>query len=177
MTLIECICSPDVTVSISILLRSAMTSMSLTRGLSRRTTCSRCLNTAIKKVAPGIHGRRLRPVTSTRAIERRYPLETYGGQCYVSLYREAKMFDVSRVVKSGAAVLVAAIMFVAVALPSYADTGSVRFRITRAGFIVGAGGGTGVLVVQGKSYPLSVGGLSVGMLGAASADLVGCWVT
>ena len=83
------------------------------------------------------------------------------------------MFGISRVVKSGAAALVAALMLVAVALPSYADTGSVRFRVTRAGFIVGAGGGTGVLVFHGKSYPLSVGGLSVGMIGAASADVVG----
>ena len=83
------------------------------------------------------------------------------------------MFGISRVVKSGAAALVAAFMLVAVVLPSYADTGSVRFRVTRAGFIVGAGGGTGVLVFHGKSYPLSVGGLSVGMIGAASADVVG----
>jgi hypothetical protein len=83
------------------------------------------------------------------------------------------MFGVSRVVKSGAAVLVAALMLVVVVLPSYADSGSVRFRITRAGFIVGGGGGTGVLVFQGKSYPLSVGGLSVGMIGAATADVVG----
>ena len=83
------------------------------------------------------------------------------------------MFGNSRVVKSGAAALVAAFMLVAVVLPSYADTGSVRFRVTRAGFIVGAGGGTGVLVFHGKSYPLSVGGLSVGMIGAASADVVG----
>jgi hypothetical protein len=83
------------------------------------------------------------------------------------------MFGISRAVKCGAAILAAALMLVAVALPSYADTGSVRFRVTRAGFIVGAGGGTGTLVFHGKSYPLSVGGLSVGMIGAASADVVG----
>src|SRR5262249_29794898 len=62
---------------------------------------------------------------------------------------------------------------VAVNLPSYADTGSVRFRIARAGFIVGAGGGTGTLVFHGRAYPLSGGGLSVGPVGAATAHLVG----
>jgi len=83
------------------------------------------------------------------------------------------MFGISRAVKYAAAILAASLVLVAVNLPSYADTGSVRFRIARAGFIVGAGGGTGTLVFHGRSYPLSVGGLSVGTFGAASADLVG----
>src|SRR5262249_61204868 len=83
------------------------------------------------------------------------------------------MFGISRAVKYAAAILAASLVLVAVNLPSYADTGSVRFRIARAGFIVGAGGGTGTLVFHGRTYPLSVGGLSVGTFGAASADLVG----
>jgi hypothetical protein len=83
------------------------------------------------------------------------------------------MFGISRAVKCGAAILAAALIFVALALPSYADSGTVRFRIARAGFIVGAGGGTGTLVFHGRSYPLSVGGLSIGTIGAASADVVG----
>src|SRR5262249_3755267 len=104
-------------------------------------------------------------------------LETRNGRCYASLFvvtgREAMMFGISRAVKYAAAILAASLVLVAVSLPSYADTGSVRFRIARAGFIVGAGGGTGTLVFHGRSYPLSVGGLSVGTFGAASADLVG----
>jgi hypothetical protein len=84
---------------------------------------------------------------------------------------EAMMF--ARVIKCGAAVLAAALMLVAVALPSFADTGSVRIHVTKAGFIVGVGGGTGTLSFHGKSYPLSIGGLSVGTFGAASADVVG----
>ena len=83
------------------------------------------------------------------------------------------MFGISRAVKCGAAVLAAALIFVALAFPSYADSGTVRFRIVRAGFIVGGGGGTGTLVFRGRSYPLSVGGLSIGTIGAASADVVG----
>jgi hypothetical protein len=83
------------------------------------------------------------------------------------------MFGISRAMKCGAAILAAALMMIAVTLPSYADSGSVRFRVTKAGFIFGVGGGTGTLNFHGKSYPLSVGGLSVGTFGAASADLVG----
>jgi hypothetical protein len=82
--------------------------------------------------------------------------------------REATMFGISRTIKCGAAILAAAVMLVTFAPPSYADSGTVRFRITRAGFIVGAGGGTGTLVFHGRTYPLSVGGLSVGTIGAAT---------
>ncbi len=63
-----------------------------------------------------------------------------------------------------------------VAVPTVADaqsTGSVRFRITSGGFIIGGGGGTGTLNFRGKSYPLNVSGLGIGTIGMSSADLVG----
>ncbi|MGA9054160.1 MAG: hypothetical protein WCC80_05095 [Pseudolabrys sp.] len=83
------------------------------------------------------------------------------------------MFGISRAMKFAAVILAAAIMLISLAPPSYAESGTVRLRITRAGFIVGAGGGTGTLVFHGRTYPLSVGGLSVGTFGAATADVVG----
>src|SRR5262245_21410364 len=83
------------------------------------------------------------------------------------------MFGFSRAVKCGAAMLEAGFMLIAMTWASYADSGTVRFRVTKAGFIVGAGGGTGTLVFHGKSYPLSVGGMSVGTMGADSAEVVG----
>ena len=83
------------------------------------------------------------------------------------------MFGISRAIKCGAGALLAALMLFSVTVPSQAETGRVRLQITKAGFIVGVGGGTGTLTFRGRSYPLSVGGLSVGTLGAASADLVG----
>lgn len=83
------------------------------------------------------------------------------------------MIGISRAVKSAAAVLIAALMLVAVTPPSSAETGSVRVTVTRAGFIVGVGGGNGTLHFRGKNYPFSVGGISVGTFGASSADLVG----
>ena len=63
-----------------------------------------------------------------------------------------------------------------VAVPTVADaqsTGSVRFNVTSGGFIIGGGGGTGVLRFKGRTYPLRVGGLGVGTIGVSSADLVG----
>ena len=54
-----------------------------------------------------------------------------------------------------------------------ADSGTVRLNITKAGFIVGVGGGSGVLNFHGKNYRLSVGGVSAGTIGVAGADLVG----
>jgi len=79
-----------------------------------------------------------------------------------------------RATKYCAAILVGAIVF-AVISPSlsYADTGSVRLKVTKVGFIVGVGGGSGVLHFKGHSYRLSVGGVGVGTIGAAGADLVG----
>ncbi len=79
-----------------------------------------------------------------------------------------------RAMKSGAAILIATALLLG--LPAVADaqsTGSVRFRVTSGGFIIGGGGGTGVLNFRGKTYPLRVGGLGIGTVGMSSADLVG----
>jgi hypothetical protein len=54
---------------------------------------------------------------------------------------------------------------------SHAATGSVRIIVTRLGFIVG--GGSGSLHLQGKRYPLRVGGVHVGLIGAPRVDLFG----
>jgi hypothetical protein len=56
---------------------------------------------------------------------------------------------------------------------SQAQTGTVRLNIVKAGFIVGAGGGSGVLHYHGRTYRLSVGGIGLGSLGIAAADLAG----
>ena len=68
-----------------------------------------------------------------------------------------------------------AIALVGLPAPSYAQTGTgtVVFDVGKAGFIVGVGGGSGTLTFQGKTYPLRIGGVSVGMIGISSADLVG----
>lgn len=58
--------------------------------------------------------------------------------------------------------------------PSKAETGEVRVVFTKGGFIVGVGGGEGVLIFRGHRYPFEVSGMSVGLtLGASTARLVG----
>jgi len=83
------------------------------------------------------------------------------------------MLYLKHVVKLVAAILVAATMLVATAAQSDARTGAVRLRIVKAGFIVGVGGGNGVLRYQGKTYPLTIGGVGIGSLGVAAVNLVG----
>ena len=61
-----------------------------------------------------------------------------------------------------------------VASPAMAEVGSVSVVFTKGGFIVGVGGGRGVLVFRGKSYPFSVSGGSVGFtVGASTTKFVG----
>jgi hypothetical protein len=63
---------------------------------------------------------------------------------------------------------------IALATPSQADTGTVRVVFTTGGFIVGVGGGNGVLYFRGHSYPFTVSGMSVGFtIGASTAQLQG----
>jgi hypothetical protein len=58
--------------------------------------------------------------------------------------------------------------------PSRADTGSVRVGFTKAGFVVGAGAGRGILTLRGHRYPFRISGLGVGFtMGASNNQLVG----
>ena len=83
------------------------------------------------------------------------------------------MLSFYRSIKVCAATMVAAIMLISTLSQSQAATGSVRFHIIKAGFIVGVGGGSGVLNFKGRNYRLSIGGLNVGTIGASAVDLVG----
>jgi hypothetical protein len=60
------------------------------------------------------------------------------------------------------------------ATPAAAVTGTVRVTVAKAGFIVGAGGGKGVLSFRHRNYPFTVQGLSLGLTAGASINkLVG----
>jgi len=83
------------------------------------------------------------------------------------------MLDVSRYKRLAAAILSAVAVLAISSLPSSAETGTVRFRVGKAGFIIGVGGGSGVLHFKGKTYPLRVDGLSAGVIGVSQMDLVG----
>ena len=49
-----------------------------------------------------------------------------------------------------------------------ADSGSISFSVVKAGFVVGGSGGSGTLTFRGRSYPVSIGGLSYGFTFGAS---------
>src|SRR5256885_413883 len=62
----------------------------------------------------------------------------------------------------------------AVATPAPAETGAVSVVFTKGGFIVGVGGGEGVLTFRGRHYPFTVSGASIGFtVGASTTKLVG----
>ncbi len=72
------------------------------------------------------------------------------------------------------AVLIALTLTGAGLTASYADSGSIRFNVIKAGFVIGGSGGSGTLVFQGRSYRLSIGGVSYGFtFGASATDFVG----
>ena len=51
---------------------------------------------------------------------------------------------------------------------------TIAFDIFKAGFIVGGSGGSGTLTYKGQSYPLTIGGVSLGAtIGVTKAELVG----
>jgi hypothetical protein len=58
--------------------------------------------------------------------------------------------------------------------PSRAETGSVAVVFTKGGFIIGVGGGQGVLTFRGHHYRFTVSGMSVGFtIGASTSKFVG----
>jgi lipid-binding SYLF domain-containing protein len=73
-----------------------------------------------------------------------------------------------------AAVALLTLAFAAAPTASRAETASVRIEIVKAGFIVGAQGGSGSMRFAGRNHRLGIGGLSVGAtIGASRALLVG----
>src|SRR5580693_5977339 len=77
-----------------------------------------------------------------------------------------------RTLMCGAALGLVALASVSTA--SQAETGLVRVVFTKAGFIVGVGGGHGILTFRGHHYPFTVSGMSFGAtIGASTNHLAG----
>src|SRR5579871_229629 len=84
---------------------------------------------------------------------------------------ELRRVGILRIGPIGAMVVAASI---GAATPSMAVTGIVRVTVAKAGFILGAGGGKGVLTFRHRNYPFTVQGLSLGLTAGASINkLVG----
>jgi hypothetical protein len=86
---------------------------------------------------------------------------------------EAAMLTIVRASKIGAALVAGAVMLGGATTASFAETGSVRFSVGSAGFIIGVGGGSGTLRFKGRAYPLSIGGVRVGTIGASVTEVRG----
>lgn len=56
------------------------------------------------------------------------------------------------------------------AAPLNATTGTVRVIVAKAGFVVGAGGGKGILTFHHRNYPFTVQGISLGLTAGASIN-------
>ena len=57
---------------------------------------------------------------------------------------------------------------------AYADSGTIRINVLKAGWILGASGGSGILTFHGQHYALSVGGVDWGFVfGASQTSLHG----
>jgi hypothetical protein len=64
---------------------------------------------------------------------------------------------------------VALLLLMVPATPSFAQaSGYVRVKLAKAGLIVGAGGGSGIVTYRGRDYPFRVSGLSLGFTAGAS---------
>lgn len=73
---------------------------------------------------------------------------------------------------------VAAFLVTAAATPSSAQApGHVTVRLVKAGVMLGAGGGSGVLTYRGRSYPFIVSGLSLGVAAGASVNRLEGWAS
>ena len=60
-------------------------------------------------------------------------------------------------------IAVAAIATAGFASAAHADSGTIRFAVYKAAFFVGGSGGEGTFTFHGKTYPISIGGVSGGL--------------
>ena len=61
--------------------------------------------------------------------------------------------------------LIAITAMIGVGLSSaQADSGRVSFTVLKGGWFIGGSGGSGTLTFRGRSYPLSIGGVSAGLV-------------
>ena len=69
---------------------------------------------------------------------------------------------------AAAALAGAGLLSAALLSPAFAAGGSIQFTVLKAGWFVGGSGGSGTLSFGGRSYPISIGGVSAGLVFGAS---------
>jgi hypothetical protein len=71
-------------------------------------------------------------------------------------------------------IALAALAGVGASSAACADSGIIRISVLKGGWFIGASGGSGTLTFHGRIYPLSIGGLSAGLVfGASETYLIG----
>ena len=68
--------------------------------------------------------------------------------------------------------LMALVALASLSSASFADNGTVRLTIYKAGWIIGGSGGSGTLYFRGRAYPLSTGGLDYGLVFGGSKTVL-----
>lgn len=71
-------------------------------------------------------------------------------------------------IRAALIVVTVALTGAAAAPAARAASGRIRFRVLKAGWFIGGSGGSGVLIFHGRRYPISIGGLSAGLVFGAS---------
>jgi len=67
-----------------------------------------------------------------------------------------------------ALIVLAAIAGLAATSPARADEGYIEFSVLKAGWVIGGSGGNGALHFRGRTYPITIGGISGGFVFGAS---------
>lgn len=74
----------------------------------------------------------------------------------------------------GLSLALAAAVVSAPVLAEEQASGKIQFEVYKAGLVVGVSGGSGTLSYEGKDYPISIGGISLGAtIGVSKAEFVG----
>ncbi|HWG06412.1 MAG TPA: hypothetical protein VG271_15485 [Beijerinckiaceae bacterium] len=60
---------------------------------------------------------------------------------------------------------------------AYADGGTIRISVVKAGWFIGGSAGSGTLTFHGRRYPLSIGGVDFGLVFGASQTYLSGAVT
>ena len=68
--------------------------------------------------------------------------------------------------------LIALVALAGLSSASFADSGTVRLTVYKAGWIIGGSGGSGTLYFRGRTYPLSTGGLDYGLVFGGSKTVL-----
>jgi len=86
-----------------------------------------------------------------------------------------RAFSVNSPIRSvGLLVALAAAAISASAAAQGQPSAKIQFEIYKAGLVVGVSGGSGTLSYEGKDYPISIAGISLGAtIGASKAEFVG----